>query len=271
MSSIKSTMIKGTSIVISMGLIWYLTRTLEALGGNSRIVSGWGLGIIICVLGLFYARRRISVIPVLPVRIWKTLHEYLGWFALTLFLLHLNARWPNGVIEISLTTLYLFVAVSGIIGQLLNYWVPMRLNELDEEFIYERIPVLIQNIRENMETSVRMAAEANQNSRLVEFYFDKLANLISRRTNIADGLFRRSRSWKTVEKDLLNLKTRLPGVEKDLAQEICTLLRKRRELELSYAYQWLAKSWLLIHVPLSFTMIVLLILHVLTIHAFRGF
>ena len=58
--------------------------------------------------------------------------------------------------------------------------------------------------------------------------------------------------------------------ERELVRELRALMHKKHELDVTYICQFLLKSWLFVHVPASFAMIVLMIVHAVLIHAFRG-
>ena len=58
--------------------------------------------------------------------------------------------------------------------------------------------------------------------------------------------------------------------ERELFGELRALVVKKDELDFHYALQTTLKAWLLIHIPATYALLILAVLHLVVVHAFSG-
>src|SRR5207249_2990537 len=78
--------------------------------------SGLALLAVVLFLAFFNARKKLPFLPLLKASAWMRFHSYAGWFAVALFLLHIQFRVPQGQLEIVLALLFVAVSASGVAG-----------------------------------------------------------------------------------------------------------------------------------------------------------
>ena len=133
-------------------LIAILVYVANIFFGELHPANTWGIsyGITATVLFLgvmvYSFRRRMMGVRKLP-RTWIYLqfHVYGGGLFLLFMFMHANFQLPNGVITWWLWILSIWIVISGLIGIVIQKWIPTVLNTgLTTEVHYDRIPTLIE-------------------------------------------------------------------------------------------------------------------------------
>ena len=76
---------------------------------------------------------------------------------------------------------------------------------------------------------------------------------------------------KTTPLDALKEQERyMNDIERVHAQELRTIILKKEEVDAHHALQLTLKNWLLIHVPLAYMTMMLLVPHIVIVYAFGG-
>lgn len=271
MSVVSTNLKRGFLVCLCVAAVLVVTTAFGSMGWNTPFLSGWFLAIIVVLLALYRPLRRLSVLPIAPVALWTTLHLFLGWLASALFVVHTGLSLPNGYLEGALFLLFAVAVLSGFFGQWLNHTIPQRLSLLDEEWIFERIPGFTRQLSDNAENIAGLAVETGKDSVLAEYYFEHLRGWMNSPRLVSLGMIRSRRHLVRMEQTVELMARHLSDNEIALVDELRSLIAKKYELDLSYTYQWWLKMWLLIHVPASFGMVVVMIVHAVVSHSYSGF
>jgi hypothetical protein len=141
--------------MVTLGLAACLAYLIYALfAANGPRGGSWpglafafaGTGIIIfeCSLSL---RKKYPASPLGRMRTWLRAHIWLGLLSFVLILLHAGLRWGQGFAAV-LMWMFLFITVSGIVGVVLQNWLPrMLLERVPKETLYDQIPHMIRELR----------------------------------------------------------------------------------------------------------------------------
>lgn len=250
-------------------LSWLLFVALDAGLMDADIWTGWALFTAVVLLSLYSQRKRLTMLPIGRAAVWLQLHAYTGALAIVLFAAHTGLSWPDAVLEWALWVLFLGTAVSGLAGLYWSRSLPSRLNQTDEELIFERIPRHAATLRQRAEALVLRAAAETDSALLGEHYRKHLA-----------GLFMAPRwRWRSLGHGdhvtrhhgrLIALERYLSEAEKPYARELAALCRQKSDLDMHFTIQGLLKGWLFLHIPLTAAMLVLAVVHLVAAHAFGG-
>jgi len=71
-------------------------------------------------------------------------------------------------------------------------------------------------------------------------------------------------------KQTTNMDRYLNDKEREFAEKLRQLIEKKDELDYHYALQAILKGWLFIHIPLTYGMIILAVIHLVLAYAFSG-
>ncbi len=236
-------------------------RVLQAALRPEAIYTGLLLIALVFGLAFFNARKKLPFLPLVKAATWLQIHIYAGWFCLFVFFLHIGFRLPTGLLEVVLAIVFCLVILSGIFGLYISRELPPRLARSGEPLLYERIPAFRLRIQREVEGLVRLAERETESSTLGNFYVEYLRDFFTRRPTAFSALGRAGRKWHALYAETKALDRYLNEREKTIAVEIRDWIETKRNLDFQYAAQRLLKLWLFVHIPLTYSLILLGIVH----------
>lgn len=246
-------------VVTGLVLVWQFGRiALRPVA----MTTGWLLLVLVLGLTFFNARKKLPFLPLLSASLWLQIHLYLGWISVGVFVLHTGVRWPDGPFEIVLAAIFVSVALSGVFGLWLSRWLPPHLTRSGESLVYERIPMLRHQLREEVQTIVRQAEAETQSTTLADFYLRVLRHYFSRDPGLLAPLLGDDAAFHRVKLELTALRRFLDTREITFADRVGEQLELKRNLDAQLAGQRLLKLWLFAHIPLTYGLLVFIAAHV---------
>ncbi len=256
------------AIVLAISLASVLVYTSYSLSLRSTgFATGWLLLVLMVALTLFNSRKKLPAIPLLSSSLWLQVHIYVGLFTVVLFGLHVEFRLPNGWLEGTLALLFLAVVVGGVIGLALSRIIPGRLRTRGELVIFERHPIFLQRIREELADLVTGKTES---SSLSEFYVRRLIAFFAKPRHFWWHLVQSHRPRYTLLDELEALDRYLSTEQRTVKESIAELICTKDDLDYHHAHQAVLKYWLFVHIPLSYSLLIVAGLHGAIAYAFRG-
>ncbi|MDZ4698175.1 MAG: hypothetical protein SH809_00600 [Rhodothermales bacterium] len=240
----------------------------NALWGRFDPGNAWGMGygiaasVLLVALSLYGLRRRVVRVARLQ-RAWFYLqfHVYGGVLFLLLVLMHTHFSVPDGVLTSLLWVLSLWLVGSGLVGIVLQKWIPRLLTGgLSTEVNYARIAELLEGLQKD---GAALAATASE--RVQALYRDRVAGQLQtirpRMAYFIDPaghIQRHSAFFEATRKFLA-------GEERQQFDALAALYRAKLELDAHATLQRALRSWLVLHIPVAMALIVLLAAHVVTV------
>lgn len=262
---------RNTIITIVVGtLLVVLNRGYEIALFEDGIVTGWALLAIVFGLTLFRVRKAITMVPLLTNAAWMQVHIYAGLLSIVLFLFHVDWSIPTGAFERVLGTIFVLIALSGIVGIVFIRRLPRRLARRGEEVIWERIPKFLVQLREDAEAVVEESARETKSASLRDFYIMHLNDLFEKPRHGFLHLIASDRPATAIQREFNNLFRFLNDQERGYAEKLHGLVRQKSDLDFHYALQLTLKSWLLFHVPVTYSLLILAVVHLILVYAFTG-
>jgi hypothetical protein len=237
---------------------------------RADFLSGWLLFATLLVLTLLNLRKKVTVLPIGSAAAWLQVHVYAGWLSVVLFLLHVGWRWPDGPLETTLGALYVVVTGSGFVGLALSRMLSKRLTRRGEEVIYERIPIFAAQLREEAENVVLQSAEQTDSSTVADFYHAHLSAFFSAPKNFLQHLMASNRGLFALLAEIADMERYLSPEERVFVERLRELVQRKDELDFHHALQTTLKSWLFVHVPIAYSLLILAVLHLVLVYAFSG-
>ncbi|MGA9341638.1 MAG: hypothetical protein WBV61_04825 [Rhodanobacteraceae bacterium] len=258
-----------TLAVAAILALWFGSRSLALL--DVAFLSGWLLLGLVAVLSLFNRRKKLPYPPLLRASTWLQWHIYLGLLALFVFLMHLGWRWPDSGSGFLLGGMFVLVALSGVVGIALSRRAPSALTVRGQEVIFERIPMFYRQLREEGEALIVEAARESRATTLPEFYRRRASPFLATPQDALRHLMHISRRCHRLRAELDSLTRYLDERERALAQRLDKILEAKDALDYHRALQGAMKLWLFVHIPATCALLVLVVVHVVLVHAFgRG-
>ena len=257
----------GTLLLLlaTAGVIVAHRRWSEELP-NYAYLSGWVLMAVMILLALYNMRKRLPFLSLGSSEAWLQIHVYAGFFTVILFLAHLRFRMPTGWFEGALAWLYILVTGSGIVGLFFSRVLPRRLATRGGEVIYEKIPALRHALRLEAETLVLTGGPQV----IANFYTENLHDFFRRPKYFWPHLLDSRRPLNAIVTELDELRRYLNEAERATLEKLDDLVRRKDGLDYHHALQATLKLWLFVHVPLTYSLMIFSVLHVIIVFAFSG-
>jgi hypothetical protein len=222
--------------------------------------TGWLLFGLMIALTVFNARKKLPFLPLFSARAWLQFHIWMGFVSAIVFFWHIGWRMPSGWFNWVFTGLYAAVMVSGIIGFVWSRTIPQRLTARGGEIIWEQIPARRAAVRAEAESvALRSVAEAKAET-VAQFYADHLHDYFLGAQDVPRDLLAK----------LENLKRVLNEQERAVADKLASLILEKDNLDFHYAQQFRLKAWLFVHIPLTYSLLVFSVMHIVVVYAFSG-
>jgi hypothetical protein len=231
-----------------------------------------GLLLLLLVIGLtfFNARKKLPFLPLVRASTWLQIHIYAGWFCAFVFLLHIQFRFPNGAMELTLAAIFCVVIVSGIFGLYITRSFPPRMTLSGEVLLYERIPAHRSYIQQNVDNLIRKAESETQSSTLGDFYIEHLQGFFTSVPSAFRALRSADSGLPALLAELNAVSRYLNDQEMAIAHEIHDWIETKQNLDFQYASLRLLKLWLFVHIPFSYSLILLGVVHGIVAGLYAG-
>jgi hypothetical protein len=261
---------------ISSGLFWLVWIYGNGLR-DPRYLDGWvlagGMGV---QLYFHIAIKTASLSPKSAMR-WRKIHIFLGYLLIAAFISHSDFSLPDTGFEWALWAGFVMVTLSGIFGAYLA-WSLKAKGRIDEGVSYDRIPTL----RTELARDVAAVAETDLASTqialpglphdawIIDLYTNYLRDFFQGPRNFTAHLIGSQRPLKRLTDEIDDLSRYVDLQSKEKLAAIKNLVVEKDRLDFARVYLGLTRGWLFVHVPVTYGLIVLTVLHVLVVYAFSS-
>jgi len=262
---------------ISGGLLWLVWIYGNGLR-DPRYLDGWVMaGAMGLQLYFHVAIKTASLSPKSATR-WRKFHIFLGYLLIATFISHSDFSLPDTGFEWALWVCFVLVTLSGIFGTYLAWYLQGRLGT-DERLSYDRMVARLADLARDLDTAIaRTERDANEIALPVQPYHSWIADLHA--VHLHD-FFQGPRNFTahligsrapvdrlTDEIDRLSRYVDQQGQDKLAA--IKTLVIEKDRLDFARVCNALTRGWLFVHVPATYALTVLSVLHVVVIYAYSS-
>jgi hypothetical protein len=221
-------------------------------------------------LAAYNVRKRLPFLPIGKSSTWLQWHIYTGIGSVGLFALHAGVHWPTGILNYTVAVLYLATAASGFIGLYLTRTIPPQLARVGEQVIFERIPALRSQVQKQANQIVLDSVAASGATTLADFYSSRLYAFFYRSRGTSYFARPTSALRRSLMGELQASRRYLSEHEQAASERLFALVRRKDNLDFHEARQRLLKLWLFLHIGLTYSLVVLAVLHGVLALAFRG-
>lgn len=255
------------TVVLAAGLV-LVNKLYDLSLRDASFLNGWLLATAVLFLALFNARKKLPFLPLMSAATWLQLHVYVGLLAVVLFALHTGLRVPHGLFEDLLWGAFVGLALSGFIGLYLCRTYPSRLRRHGEPVLFERIPAFRAQLAKEAEELVLSSVRESASAVLADLYADRLAAYFSRPRHLIAHLFESNRALHRLRREIGARERYLNARGREILGRLDELAVAKDNLDYQYALQLGLKGWLFVHIPLTYGMLLLVLLHVVLVYAF---
>lgn len=258
----------GFAAIMLAGAVVFGHATYAATLGDARFLSGYLLLALVVFMALYGVRRRVPFLPLGSSARWLQAHILAGGVSVVVFGLHLDWSLPRGAFEIGLAAVFVFVAGSGIIGLFLSRYLPARLSSRGEDLLFDRIPVIRRRLLDRAEALVMEATAAAQSTTVADYYADRLRAFFDGPRHFWSHVVESGRPRRRILAEMADLDRYLDREERRVLGEIRSLVIAKDDTDYQHALQSVLRYWTFTHVPMTNALLILLLVHVVVVHAF---
>jgi hypothetical protein len=262
---------------ISGGLFWLVWIYGNGLR-DSRYLDGWvlagGMGL---QLSFHIAVKTASLSPKSAAR-WRKIHLFVGYLLIAAFISHSDFSLPDTGFEWALSAGFALVTLSGIFGTYLAWSLKAR-HGIDEGISYDRIPTRRAELARDAHAVVATADPAAaavalpappHDAWIRDLYTTHLRSFFQGQRNSAAHLIGSQRPLKRLTDEIDNLSRYVDQRSQEKLAAIKNLVIEKDRLDFARVHLGLAKGWPFVHVPVTYALIVLTVLHVVVVYAFSS-
>ena len=258
----------GIAVIAMLLLAWFARQQDQSLQ-RSNFTTGYLLLGSLFFLAAFNLRKKLTFLPAIgTAATWMQLHIYVGLSTFLIFAFHIAWRMPSGMFETVLAALYLIVAFSGVYGLYVTRRMPARLTALKDEVIFERIPLLRFRLARNTRALVMQACESSDV--LARFYANKLATFFEQPRSLAYLLVPSGRRRRQLVAEIQDLDRYIAEDQRFISRQLRQMVERKDDLDYHYAIQGRLKVWLFVHIGLTYSLLIVAVVHGVLAHSFNG-
>ena len=262
---------------ISGGLFWLVWIYGNGLR-DPRYLDGWILAVGMGVQLYFHiAIKTASLSPRSAAR-WRKVHILVGYLLIAAFISHSDFSWPDSAFEWALSAGFVLVALSGIFGTYLA-WALQAKHGIDDSIGYERIPARRAELARDVQAAVAktdpVAAAialpaAPHDAWIMDLYTTRLRDFFQGQRNSIAHLIGSQRPLQRLTDEIDSLSRYVDPPSQEKLAVVKKLVVEKDRLDFARVYLVLTKGWLFVHVPVTYALVVLTVLHILVVHAFSS-
>jgi len=236
---------------------------------RSEILTGYSLFGIFVLLSLFNIRKRFPVVPQLGRAYWwHQIHLVFGLLGVLLYMTHVGTWWPDPGYERWVTAFFYIVILSGLLGVFLQYRLPKKLTQNQDEIIFERIPDAIFELKSNVRKLIENSVKTEKSEVLLRLHQQYLSYYFARPRFVVSNLLGNRNAEFNIDKHINATRQYCNDAELEILTEIKTLTYKKIHIDRHYAYQLAMKLWLFIHIPAVTGLMLISVWHLLLVNIY---
>jgi hypothetical protein len=270
--------VEGLLIAVISGALFWLVWIYGNGLRDPRYLDGWVLAGGMSLQVYFHiALKKGTLSPKAATR-WRQLHIFLGYLLGAAFISHTNFSLPGSGYLWALWTGFVLVTLSGIFGTYLA-WALKAKGWKDELVSYDRIPSRRVELAREVQAAVLKSDPAAAalalpavpyDSWVKDLYGNHLREFFQGQRNYLSHLLGSQRPLKRLTDEIDNLSPYVDQQGQEKLAAIRAMVVEKDRLDFAHVYLGLSKGWLFVHVPVTYTLIVLAVLHVAVNYAFSG-
>ncbi len=256
-------------------LVWIYGNGLR----DPRYLDGWVLASGMSWQLYFHVAIKTSSLSPKSAMRWRKIHIFLGYLLIAAFISHSNFSLPDTGFEWALWAGFVLITISGIFGTYLA-WALKAKGWKDELVAYDRIPTrrveLAREVHAAISKTDAAAAAAialpgaPYDVWITDLYTNHLRDFFRGPRNFTAHLIGSQRPLKRLTEEIDNLSRYVDQQSQEKLAVIKDLVVEKDRLDFARVYLGLTKSWLFVHVPVTYALIVLMVLHVVVVYAFSS-
>ncbi|MDZ4842581.1 MAG: hypothetical protein SH859_10650 [Hyphomicrobium aestuarii] len=263
--------------VMSSALIWVVWIYGNGLR-DARYLDGWVLAAGMGLQLLFHIAVKTTRMSPKSMLRWRRFHIFAGLMLVSAFVSHSNFTLPDTGFEWVLWFCFVLVMASGIFGTYLAWSFKAR-RGTDDVVSADRIPIRRGELASDAEAAVSLADPAaaaiglpmpQHDAWIADLYASHIRDFFSGQRNSASHIVGSQRPLKLLTGEIDNLMRYVDKQSQVKLEFLKTLIVEKDRLDYAAVHFGMTKGWLLVHVPVTYALIILSVLHIVVVYAFSA-
>jgi hypothetical protein len=255
-------------------LVWLYGSGLR----DPRYLDGWMIASAMSLQLYFHISIKTGTMAPKAAMRWRKIHIFLGYLLIAGFLSHTDFSLPDNGFEWALWMGFVLITLSGIFGTYLS-WALKAKRKVDERIKFEQIPVRYGELAWEIQTTVNKTDQAAAalalpvapyDAWIMDLYTSQLREFFLGHRNFIAHLIGSQRPVKRMTDEIDRLSLYVDQQAQDKLAIIRELVVEKDRLDFARVYLGMTKGWLFVHVPVTYTLIVLVPLHVVVVYSFSS-
>lgn len=266
--------------VLSGGFVWLVWIYGTGLR-DPRYLDGW---VLACGMGVqlyFHIVLKTGQLSPKSAMRWRKVHIFTGYLLVAAFLSHSNFSLPDTGLEWALWSGFVVVTLSGVFGTYLA-WSLKAKRRIDDGVSYDRIPVLRAGLARDVHAAVVESDPASaqialpglpglpHDAWIMDLYTAHLRDFLQGPRNFTAHLTGSQRPLKQILDEIDSLSRYVDPQSQEKLIVVRELVIEKDRLDFARVYLGLTKAWLFVHVPVTYALIVVSVLHTLVVYAYSS-
>jgi hypothetical protein len=249
----------------------YANSAVHGPTGNSIIGLLFGIAGTLAMIfaGLLAARKRIVSKTLGSISWWLKGHLWIGLVSAPLIFFHSGFRF-GGLLEQLTMWCFLTVIISGVIGQILQHITPRFMKTASpQQAIFEQLEVAIASLKKSADAQVLNVYDTlfvnvqdgepeSPDDFLRAFYLRHVRTFLQIDVDPSSSLLNATQA----EGIFATIREGIPRKMVPVTLELESICNERRQLISQNKLQWVMHGWTLIHIPLSMSLLILTLIHI---------
>ncbi len=251
-------------------IVLVIAYSYDAALRDVVFLDGWVLFAGMGVQILFHVKKKIPQRIFGSTTTWAEVHLYCGYFVIACFALHTRFSWPETAMESVLWVLFIVVVTSGLLGALLTNAIPMRLAQLAERWEFQDLPNLQSTLADKAHDLALASIQKTGTTKISDLYLEQLQEFFAKPHHAYAHLTGSKRPLKQMMFEIEGLDADLDGKSQKVLRELRLLVELKTRIDFQYAHEIALRMWLCVHVPATYALIVVSLLHIAVVYAYRS-
>ncbi len=209
---------------------------------------------------------------------WRKLHVFVGYLLIGALVSHANGALPDSGLGWSLLMAFILITASGLFGTYLRWSIKAR-GRIDEGMTFDRMA----DAREQLAQKARALAldgpadahepdlpDLPHDAWIRDLYATELEPYFQRAPSLSANALRSGLSRKRVTAAIDSLSSYVSPSRRETLDRFKGLVAEKHKLDGACVTLWLSRVWLLVHVPFSYALVVLAVVHVIAAYSFSS-
>lgn len=262
---------------ISGGLFWLVWVYGSGLR-DPRYLDGWMLAAGMAVQLYFHIAIKTKSLPPKSAMRWRKIHIVLGYLLIVAFVSHSDFSLPDTLFEWVMWAGFILVSLSGVFGTYLA-WSMKAKRGIEEGIGYDRILAR----RAELARDIRFAVAKTETDAaalalpgppyeawIMDLYTNHLQKFFKAPRNFAAHFIASQRPLKRLTDEIDNLSRYVDKQSQDKLAAIKSMVIEKDQLDFTFVHLSLTRGWLFVHVPVTYSLIVMTVLHILIVYSFSS-